>query len=349
MSGKRPEAPPERSSDAPQPRPKPVEEPRPAGGEEPRSRWRKRILLGVVALVVLGGIVFGIREITFYAHHAETDDAQIEGHIDPVLPKIAGYVKEVLVHDNQKVTAGQVLLRIDARDLASKVETARATLQNAEASIAVAQANLAAARTTSEHHARDLARYAALRAKEEISQQQYDAARAAADAGSAQASAAVRSVEAARAQAAQKRADLQYAELQLDYATVTAPASGIVSKKSVEVGQYVQAGQPLLAIVEDSEVWVVANYKETQLKKMRVGQPVEIQVDAYPNKPFRGRVDSLAAATGAKFALLPPDNATGNFTKVVQRVPVKIVFTDPPDPARPLRAGMSVTSIVRTD
>ena len=340
----------------PEPDPPPAAAPRvqpigeaPAAAPRERGPWRRRILLSIVALVVLAGVGFGIKEITFYAHHAETDDAQVEGHIDPVLPKISGYVTRVAVDDNQPVAAGQLLLTIDARDLQSKADTARATLANAEAGVAVAQANVAAARTASEHASRDLARYAALRGKEEISQQQYDAARAASESGSAQLAAAVRSVEAARAQVEQKRADLQFAELQVTYATVTAPVAGRVARKSVEVGQMVQAGQPLLAVVEEGQPWVVANFKETQLKKMRVGQPVEVEVDAYPKHAFHARVDSISPATGAKFALLPPDNATGNFTKVVQRVPVKIVFTDAPDPARPLRAGMSVTAIVRTD
>jgi membrane fusion protein (multidrug efflux system) len=122
-----------------------------------------------------------------------------------------------------------------------------------------------------------------------------------------------------------------------------------VSKKSIEVGQYVQAGQPLMTVVDDTDLWVVANYKETQLRRMHPGQPVEVKVDAYPGHAFHARVQSISPATGARFALLPPDNATGNFTKVVQRLPVKIVFTDPPDPAHPLRVGMSVTSTVDVD
>ena len=314
-----------------------------------RSGGRRWILFAILAAAAMGGIVFGIRTVTFYRHHVETDDAQFEAHIAPVLPKVAGYVTEVAVHDNEKVAAGQVLVRIDDRDLRSRVDTARASLENAKAAVAVAQADAAARRTQSERAAADLARYARLRQKEEVSQQQYDAAKAAAEAEGSQAEAARKSIEAARAQVAQKKADLEYAELQLSYATIPAPAAGFVSRKNVEVGQYVQAGQPMLAIVSEVEPWVVANFKETQLKKMRVGQPVDIRVDAYPKVVFRGKVESFAAATGAKFALLPPDNATGNFTKVVQRVPVKIVLTEPPDAAHPLRPGMSVTAIVSVD
>jgi membrane fusion protein (multidrug efflux system) len=320
--------------------------PAPAKKRPGIGRW---ILFTVLAAAVIGGAVFGIRTVTFYKHHVETDDAQVESHIAPVLPKVAGYVTEVAVRDNERVEAGQVLVRIDDRDLRSRVDTAKASVENARAGVAVAQADAAARRTQAERASADLQRYARLRQKEEVSQQQYDAAKAAAEADAAQTEAAQRGIEAARAQVAQKKSDLDYAELQLSYAVVTAPATGVVSRKNVEVGQYVQAGQPLLAIVLDGNPWVVANYKETQLKKMRVGQPVDIQVDAYPKVVFRGKVESFAAATGAKFALLPPDNATGNFTKVIQRVPVKIVLTEPASAEHPLRPGMSVTAIVSVD
>jgi membrane fusion protein (multidrug efflux system) len=351
MSTENAEQPSGASSPGKQPEPalKPVEDDRAKPAEQKSSGGRRKILLLIVALAVLGGVAFAVKEIVFYKHHAETDDAQIEGHIDPVIPKVAGYVTDVLVADNQKVAVEQVLVKIDPRDLQSKVDQARAALENARAKVAVAAANVASARTQSVKALQDLARYRVLRQKEEISQQQYDAAKAAAESADSVVTAAAQSVVAAQAEVGQKRADLDFARLQLSYTTVTAPVSGVVSKKSVEIGQFVQAGQPLLAIVEDNETWVVANFKETQLKKMRVGQPVDLEIDAYPKKVFHGRVDSISPATGAKFALLPPDNATGNFTKVVQRVPVKIVFTDPPDPARPLRAGMSVNTIVKVD
>jgi len=318
---------------------------------EPAARRRRRPFVPwlIAALVVGAGAIYGIRTVSFYRHHAETDDAQIEGHIDPVLPRVSGYVTEIRVDDNQRVSAGDVLLRIDTRDLEARIQTAEGALGNSRAQVAVARANLAAAETARSRTASDLERYAALRAKEEISQQQYDQARGAADTAAAQRNAAAQAVAAAQAQVAQKQADLDLARLQLSYATVAAPSSGIVSKKNVEVGELVQAGQPLMAIVQDARVWVVANYKETQLRKMRVGQSVTFEVDAYPKHVFHGRVDSFAAATGAKFSLLPPDNATGNFTKVVQRIPVKIVPTDPTDPRYPLRTGMSVTTIVDLD
>jgi len=314
-----------------------------------RSVPRRLVLYGVLAVLAAVLATVGRRTIAFYAAHVETDDAQIEGHISPVLPRIAGYVAEVAVHDNQQIAAGDVLVRVDPRDFDSRVNMAHAALDSAAAAVTVAEARVAAAKSKSDKAGRDLARAAALSGQKVVSQQDYDTANWAAEAAAAEYTAAVREVSAAQAQVAQRQADLDYATLQLSYTTVTAPGAGVVAKKNVEVGQYVQAGQPLMAIVGEHDVWVVANFKETQLRRMHTGQQVEIHVDAYPQLTFHGRIDSIAAATGAKFSLLPPDNATGNFVKVVQRIPVKVVFTDPPDPAHPLRIGMDVTATVDLD
>ncbi|HTG34786.1 MAG TPA: HlyD family secretion protein [Thermoanaerobaculia bacterium] len=357
-----------------------------------RGGVRRIVILSVLAILILVGGVWGFQTVVFYKHHATTDDAQIDGNINPVLPRVSGYVQEVLVKDNQVVHPGDVLVRIDPADLQAKVDQEQAALLSAEAAVSVAeaavagarstvvgsqatvasnQADVTAARTRAEQTAADLARYKQLLSKEEISQQQYDAAKAAADSaraaaeaarattessratvmsGGSQIEAATRQVAAAQAQVAQHRATLEAARLQLAYATLKAPVAGIVSKKAVEVGQFVQAGQPLLAIVQgNQDTWVSANFKETQLARMHPGQKAEIEVDAYPGVTFHGQVESLAAATGARFSLLPPDNATGNFTKVVQRVPVKIVFTDAPDPRHPLRVGMNVNATVNLD
>jgi membrane fusion protein (multidrug efflux system) len=370
-----------------------VEESEPAAAAlTPRQGGRRKvIILTILALLALAAGTFGVRTYLFYEHHATTDDAQIDGTIDPVLPRVSGYVQEVRVKENQHVNAGDVLVVIDPSDLQAKVDQEQAALLNARAAVSVAQAavasaratlagmraktasneaDLTAARTRQEQAAADLARYRSLVDKEEVSRQQYDAARATADASRAAAGAArattessragaqsaaaqlqvaERQVGAAEAQVAQHQATLEAAKLQLSYATIKAPASGFVSKKNVEVGQLVQVGQPLMAVVLGHDTWVTANFKETQLTKMQPGQTAEIEVDAYPGVTFHGRVESLSAATGARFSLLPPDNATGNFTKVVQRVPVKVVFTDPPDPRRPLRVGMSVNVVVNLD
>jgi membrane fusion protein (multidrug efflux system) len=357
-----------------------------------RGGVRRIVILSVLAILILVGGVWGFQTVVFYKHHATTDDAQVDGNINPVLPRVSGYVQEVLVKDNQVVHPGDLLVRIDPADLQAKVDQEQAALLSAEAAVSVAeaavagarstvvgsqakvasnQADVTAARTRAEQTAADLARYKQLLSKEEISQQQYDAARAAADSarataeaarattessratvqsGGSQIEAATRQVAAAQAQVAQHRATLEATRLQLSYATLKAPVAGIVSKKAVDVGQFVQAGQPLLAIVQGTgETWVAANFKETQLARMHPGQKAEIEVDAYPGVTFHGQVESLAAATGARFSLLPPDNATGNFTKVVQRVPVKIVFTGAPDPRHPLRVGMNVNATVNLD
>jgi membrane fusion protein, multidrug efflux system len=323
----------------------------PVAGEEaaPRAGAGRWVALGILGLALVVGGFYAVRVVNFYSHHAVTDNAQVEGHVNPVLPRVSGFVTEVHVVDNQVVAAGAVLVRIDDRDLRSKVALAEAAVANARATLEVSRANVEVARTARTKAMADLRRYTPLRGKGEISQLQFDAAQAAADATDAQLQAAQKQVGAAEAAVGQKVADLDFARLQLTYATVVAPAAGVVSRKSVEPGQLVQAGQPLLSVVQGSDTWVVANFKETQLRKMKVGQTVEIDVDTYPGHKFHGRVESIAAATGARFALLPPDNATGNFTKVVQRVPVKIVLTDPPDAARPLRVGMSVQATVHQD
>jgi len=316
--------------------------------EAARPRSRRGLLYGGIAVVVIAALAYGARLATFYAHHAETDDAQIEGHVFPVLPEIAGYVSEVLVDDNQAVRAGQVLVRIDARDFLAKLKRAEASFESAKAAVAVAKANVQATATRGTKTAADVRRYAALREKVEVSQQEFDAAKAAADAAAAELQAAIRRVAAAEADVAQRQAELTAAKLELSHTTLTAAAAGRITKKAVEVGQYVQAGQPVLAVVSDENLWVIANYKETQLRGIRPGAAATIAVDAYPGRVFHGSVDSIAAATGARFALLPPDNASGNFVKVVQRIPVKIRITDANDPDRPLRVGMNVTAVIDT-
>ncbi|MEO8502528.1 MAG: HlyD family secretion protein [Acidobacteriota bacterium] len=340
-----------------------TDNPTPATQKPRNGRVRSIITWTIVGGIAIAGSVYAWRTVQFYEHHAETDDAFVEAHIDPVLPRIAGYVTAVNVRDNQAVKQGDVLVTIDTQDLQAKlhqaqgaVETSKAKVAAAEAQVSVMRANTTALATQKSRTHADLDRYAKLREKQDIPQQMYDTARSAADNADAQlvgterqVGAAQAQVAAARAEVDQKQADVAYAELQVTYGTVAAPATGTISKRNVENGQMVQSGQPLMAIVLGDEPWVIANFKETQLQRMRQGQKVELEVDAYPKHTFHGQVDSFAAATGAKFSLLPPDNATGNFTKVVQRVPVKIVFTDPADPTHPLRAGMSVTAIVNLD
>jgi membrane fusion protein (multidrug efflux system) len=328
----------------PQPAPEPAAPP--ATGKDGGSALKRIVTWTLLAGLLAAAALFGLKRYRFYETHEETDDAQVEAHLSPVLARVAGYVAEIRVDDNQSVTAGEPLLTIDPGDLLAKAHTASASVESARAGVAVARANAQAAATAHVKAESDWSRYRALREKEEVSKLQADAAKAAAEATGAQGEASDKQIAAAESLVAQKRADLELANLQLAYTKVTSPAAGTVAKKNVEVWQFVQAGQPLMAIVSQGAPWIVANFKETQLKKMRVGQRVDVTVDAYPGVTFPGKVESISAATGAKFALLPPDNATGNFTKVVQRVPVKVVLTGPADPQRPLRAGMSVDVVV---
>jgi len=231
---------------------------------------------------------------------------------------VAGQVLAVHVNDNQAVKAGDALLEIDSRDYQAKVAEERGKMEAAQA-----EARRAVA---------DAKRYEQIFKQDEISQQQLDNAQAAA--------------ASALANLAKEKGALEVDELNLSYANLTVPEAGRVTKKSVEPGAYIQVGQTLMEIVPD-RVWVTANYKETQLTYMRPGQHVTIKVDAYPGHTFEGHVDSLQSGTGERFSMLPPENATGNYVKVVQRIPVKILIDTPPDPAFLLAPGMSVVPSVR--
>jgi len=396
----------------------------------------KRLLIGGGAVVVAA--IAGL--FAYYHNRETTDDAQVDGHITPMASKVYGRVAQVLLDDNQAVKAGQVLVKIDARDYQAAVEQAKASLALAEsearsagadvprtrenvasgnssadaqflgaqadlaraqvtyeqaqtADLAWAQANVEKSRANAELAKADLARYLPLMQKGEISKQQYDAAKANADAtasalkadqerlaqaernvdvAKAQLDAAKARVEQARAGVAsahadikqvsmraadaeaklakveQARAALAAAELNLSYTEITAPVDGVATHKQVEPGQIVQAGQGLLVVVPLENVWVTANFKETQLRNMKAGQKAEVKVDTY-GKTFSGRVDSIAGATGSLLSLLPPENATGNYVKVVQRIPVKIVLDPISSQQAVLRPGMNVDATVITN
>jgi membrane fusion protein (multidrug efflux system) len=364
----------------------------------------------VLVLAALAAVVASLLAWRHFAGRESTDDAQIDGHVNPVAARVGGTVLAVLVADNQRVEKGTLLVRIDPRDyevalaraqadLAENEATARAArttvpltsttagsqeaaadsdLAGAQARLAAAQAQLREAQGRERQTAGDVERFRPLLAKDEISKQQFDAAATAADstrafreAAEAAVHGAEKAIEAARARLAQTRtgreqvdivsaradsaaakvgmarAALEQAKLNLSYTEVKAPVAGVVSRKTVEVGQVVQPGQPLLALVPLDDVWVTANFKESQLRSIRPGQPVEIAVDAY-GRTYRGRVDSIAAATGSRFSLLPPENATGNYVKVVQRIPVKIVLEPGQDEEHLLRPGLSVVPTVFT-
>jgi membrane fusion protein, multidrug efflux system len=298
--------------------------------------------------------VFGARKWWFARSHVSTDNAQVDGHIIPVLPKVGGYVAAVRISENQPVKAGDTLVVLDDRDfrarlaqteadLAALLATVSSRTRVGQADAAVAQAQANALKATA-----DLARIEPLAAQNVVSQQSLDAARAMASAAAAQLASAQAALVGADARVAAARATRDQAALQLSYTRIIAPSAGVVSKKAVELGQLVQPGQPLMTVVPLDDVWVTANLKETETADVTPGDSAEITVDAYDGVTFRGHVESLAPATGAKFSLLPPDNATGNFTKVVQRIPVRIRLDSAADPAHPLRPGMSVVATIKT-
>jgi len=348
---------------------------------KPKSS-RRKIVLPIVALVALLGIVWGVRRWTYGRSHESTENAQVDGHLVPVLAKVGGFVTAVRVGENDAVKEGAELVHVDDSeykvrlaqadaDLSAALSVAgsrgvtgqaEAQIQTASSQRQVVDAQITAAEANRQKAVSDLARMKELADKKIVSRQQLDAAQADADAAIANETAVRRQATAAGAGVVNAEAGARFAQarlgaaraardnaaLQLSYTSVTAPLAGVVSRKQVEVGQLVQSGQPLLTVVGDTGVWVTANYKETQLAEVRVGSQAEIDVDAYPGCKAEGKVESIGAATGAKFALLPPDNATGNFTKVVQRVPVRIAITRGCGVDQPLRPGMSVEAHVVT-
>jgi len=375
--------------------------------------FRIAVVIAVIVLLVVGFFIY--RYVTSYE---STDDAQVDGHINSISARISGHVIKLNVQDNQYVQAGTVLVEIDPADYqlayerakadfedaqaaavaagisvpitsvntTSQVSAAQADVDSARAGIQVAKQQLEAAKAQLQQAEannvkaqNDLVRYKQLIDKQEISQQQYDQATAAADASAAGVAAARASAAAAQqqviqaqgklaqaeanwryantapkqmqitraravsaeAEAQRKKADLDQARLNLQYTKIVAPVNGVVSNRTVEIGQNVTIGQELMKLINLDDVWITANFKETQLREMKVGQRVTIEVDA-TGKKYNGKVDSIAGASGARFSLLPPENATGNYVKVVQRIPVKIVLDPGENKDHELRPGMSV-------
>jgi membrane fusion protein (multidrug efflux system) len=343
----------------------------------PKRRSLRKLLLyttGAVALVVTG--YFGWRYWTIGRFEVSTDDAYVQADNTAIAPKISGYIGTVLVGDNEPVKIGRVLARIDDRDFRVALNQAQADVASADAVIATKQASLNAQQSTVEAARATIGvdqanftfaeqedkRYTSLAATGYGSVQNAQqaasriaASRAAVARDEAALETAIRQVDVLKAELAQAKAARAHdqalqdqAELNLSYTTIASPAEGVVGARTLRVGQYVQAGTQLMAVVPISEAYIVANYKETQLADVRPGQPVEIEVDTFPGQEFHGRVDSIAPASGQEFALLPPDNATGNFTKVVQRIPVKITLDPGSALADMLRPGMSVYPTIDT-
>jgi len=344
--------------------------------EKPRRRSRIWLILGLLALAaIVGGTTYWY----LTKDQETTDDAYTDGRSVTVAPKVSGYVIELAVTDNQHVAAGQTLVRIDPRDYLAARDQARGELEAAQGQLAAARTALDLARVTyparlaSAEAQRDAAQAVLIRAHADLgrqralsraatTQQQIDQATeserqataqlAEAEANLRQAQPVAQNIAQVEAQVrqleglvGQARAKLDQAELNLSYTTVTAPQEGWVTKRNVERGNYVTPGGSILSLVS-SEVWITANFKETQLDRMRPGQKVNVSVDAYPGLKLRGHVDSIQLGTGSRFSAFPAENATGNFVKIVQRVPVKIVIDSGTDPNLPLPLGLSVEPTV---
>ena len=275
------------------------------------------------AFMIVGGIVLiGLVAAFFYSQyrktHIFTDDAFVEGDIFTIAARVDGAVKAVHVSSNQAVKKGELLVELDPADYRSKAAAARANLELQRANLRYAE--------------RERKRAEALFTKEVNSAERRDKA--------------VSAHEIAEAQVKLAEEQLRQAELNLNYTTLTAPADGYVTKKNVQTGNQVKTGQPLMAVVSLEGLYVVANYKETQMKNIQPGQAVKLKVDSYPGRTFTGKVDSIMAGTGVSFSLFPPENATGNYVKIVQRIPVKIVHDQGADRDHVLRIGMSVEPTV---
>jgi membrane fusion protein, multidrug efflux system len=334
-------------------------------------KYRMQIYGGVAVLVVLAFAIFYY--LHFIAPYEDTDDAFIDGYITYISPRVAGPVVRLLITDNQEVKAGDELVEIDPGDYETALARARADLAAAQSQLdsAKAQVNVSESKVTqaraqvdsadaeNERAAADLRRYQSVESRA-VSKTAFDLAQAQARSAGADLQSAQSQVQSAEAQVALSKADvetadasvlqatarLRQAELDLSYTKIVAPFDGRITARTVQIGNYVQPGQALFALVPRT-VWVTANFKETQLTYMRPGQPVQVHIDAYPQRNFKARVDSLQAGTGAKFSLLPPENAVGNYVKVVQRVPVKIVFDEDLPTNLDIAPGLSVEPTVK--
>lgn len=335
------------------------------------AKKKNKVIPIILGILILIGAFFGITEYNYYSKHVDTDDAQIDGDISPVIARVSGYVKDINFEENTKVNQDQVLVTLDDSDYKIKLEQAQAGQVGANAGVGVSQAqiiatsantatakaNIEAARVKLDLAKKDYDRYENLVKDGSITRQAFDQAKAQKETAQATYDAAVDQYHAAVKQVGttqsqlsvsnsgvtQRQADVDFAKLQLSYTQIKAPSTGIVSKKNLQKGQLVQAGQSLFSIVNENSIYVTANFKETQLEKIHAGQKVKIDVDAYPDQDIEGEVYNFSPITGAKGSLLPPDNATGNFVKVIQRVPVKIKIVNKDKAVlEKLRPGMSV-------
>jgi membrane fusion protein (multidrug efflux system) len=327
-----------------------------------------KIIILVLVLAIAG--YFGYKKIHFVLTHETTDNAQIETQITPVLPRVAGYVKSIAVKDYDSVKTGELVVELDDAELQSQlaemeadyrqaevdVINAKAAMNNALVTLRVNKGNIDLSQMRRKKAEDDLKRDQNLFSDQAITKKQLDDSKFNVETSAQQVENSKTDLTAAESRIAVlqagvqkaaagldvKKAKIEQTKLKLTYTKIFAPQAGKIGKKNVSEGQYVQAGTPLFSIVNDTTYWVIANFKENQLKKLYPGKEVDIEMDAFPDTKITGTIESLSEATGAKFSLLPPDNASGNFVKVTQRVPVKIQIKDITKYRSMLRAGLSV-------
>lgn len=324
-----------------------------------------RVVLGIAAVLGLGA---GINRWLWNQTHVTTENAEIGGSVVPALARVSGYVSTVTVDDNQAVKAGELIVQLDDREQKAKLAQAEADYAGAlamagakgrpgqaDAQLAAARAQVAQAEANATRARGDAERYRVLAVRNVVSRQQLDAAVAGDQAAAALLDAARKQVLASQAALLGADARLQSAKamrdqaaLTLSYTRIVAPIAGVVARTNVKQGQFIQAGQAILAVVPTDDLYVTANLKETEIEHVRIGDEVKVSVDGYPGHPVHGKVESFSPATGASFSLLPPDNATGNYTHVVQHIPVRIQLDNNGSTERPLRRGMSVQVTITT-
>ncbi|MCO5232781.1 MAG: HlyD family secretion protein [Chitinophagales bacterium] len=372
--------------------------------EEKSTVKKKYIFITLILCILFFGLYYGYSKYQFNKSHQETDNAQVNGDIVPVVSRIPGFVDYILIEENSPIRQGEIILRLDDREMQIRLKQAQAGLNSTQKNIDVsksslgisqagakasnanfnaikqnllsAKAQIDGAKIKVDATEKEFKRFSSLLEQGATTQQIYDKVKAERDGAlvqydvaknqyevllkqvaaaqdqllvnQEQVSTSSSQVSAANSGLSLRELDIELLQLNLSHTIITAPVSGIISKKNVQLGQFIQPGQSLFAIISDSSLYITANFKETQIENMQVGQSAKVLLDAYPDIPIEGKVVSFSPATGAKFSLLPPDNATGNFTKIVQRVPVKISITIPESLKNKLKTGLSARVTVST-
>lgn len=338
-----------------------------------KAGFMNKLIKGIAILVIVTALIYFVRYLIYARNYEDTNDAQVETFINPVSARAGGFIKDVLFDEHRQVKQGDTLVILDNREYIQRVKEAESMLEDTKAQLGILDAGIRSAQTSTLvnkdqinsakarlwQQEQDVKRFRNLLNDEAVTLSDFEQMQTRYDVSKSDYSAAINSLKTGDSRvhelkarynslfAARKRAEalLDLAKLNLSYTIITSPYSGYTGRKTILEGQQVQAGQPLVSVVNTNDKWVIANFKETQVHGMYIGQPVQIRADAIPGRAFQGKIEAISASTGSKFSLLPADNSTGNFVKIIQRVPVKIVFTE--QKVEELKAGMNVTITVK--